>query len=417
MIALQRFVYTSPSGSSIQLTTLLLAATVAWVVVRVRVSLQIVNVVLYLALAVLAAVSTVVAGSRGALSTSTMSLVFFLLTYSTSLIAGARGGEGLGQHFFAGAISAMKIGALLGVVQFAAQYIGLGFWDPVKSLPSQWVRTGFNSYYALGQTGEFKPNGVIFLEPSFLSLYAALALVAVTGQTFSSAGSSRTARNLFWMAVLAAGFAVSASASGLVVIAVALVPLVFSFRRNRRLLVVVGVGLAGAIFTGAFNLVVVKASEGFSGNTSSALRLTLPYQLMRPYWLEQPLFGWGPGAATSIMDEVAVPGLQASTVMKLLVEYGLLSALVLTTCVWISFHRGGAPLYLMGAVLAAWLIPAEALLNSTLVFLVFVVIPNWRRSVERETVRSQVDTRWSGGVSVRLDPSTQSAPGVLVRGS
>lgn len=376
-VATQRLGYTSAGGGSFQLTTVVLLATVAWSVARGHTRVRTWNVLLFASLVVSVCVVSLVDASLNALPLSIMSLVFFLLTYTTILTAGGSRAVDVGRHFFVGAVSAMKLGAVLGVVQFVAQRAGLGFLDPMRALPAAWLRTGFNTYYALKDAPGFKPNGVIFLEPSFLSLYAALGLVVVIGSLFGGTSGETVRRHLAWIAVLLAGVAVSASASGLVVIGAAGLPLLFAVKRNRAVLLVLATGIAVAAGAGAFGLVYAKASEGFRGNTSSALRLTLPYELLTPYWLQRPVLGWGPGTATATMAEIAVPGLQASTVMKLLVEYGLVTAFLLGASVWLALRGGGAPRYLVFAVLAAWILPAEALLNSTLVLLLMFSLANW----------------------------------------
>ncbi|WP_369122070.1 O-antigen ligase family protein [Microbacterium lacus] len=157
----------------------------------------------------------------------------------------------------------------------------------------------------------------------------------------------------------------------------AAVPLLWSMRRNRGLVSIVSVGVAVVFASGIFNSVIAKALEGFAGNTSAALRLTLPYEYLFPRWAEQPLFGWGPGEASRFVTETNIGGLQASTLMKLLVEYGLVGAVILAVTVLVCLRPSGAPVALIVAVFAAWAIPAEALLNSTLVMLLLFALPNW----------------------------------------
>ena len=380
-VALQRFGFTRADGSSFQLVTLVLVATVAWVLIRVRMAVGYRGVILFSLLVLTVAVSTIVSGIRGGLVTSNMSLAFLVVTYTVMLTSGGwRENGNPGRRFFAGAVFAIRLGAVTAIVQFVVQSAGGGYLDPLKGISSTWLRTGFNNYYQISGTDHYKPNGVIFLEPSFLSLYAALALVDVVGRTFRANRASAVVQGSIWTGILAAGLAVSASTSGLVVLAVAAVPLALTIRKNRYVLstlAVLAVGTVVALWAGVFTSVIAKATEGFSIGTSSGLRLQLPYQLLAPYWLERPIFGWGPGAASSAVKQIAVPGLQESTVMKLLVEYGLLGAVVIALCVWVAVRRSGAPAYLIAAILAAWLIPTESLLNSTLVLMVLFVVPNW----------------------------------------
>jgi O-antigen ligase len=270
---------------------------------------------------------------------------------------------------------------LLAIVQFTLQRFGAGFFDPLQSFPPQFLISGYNTYYSLryqGGIGEFKPNGVIFLEPSLLSLYSVLGLILVLGRLFGRIEGGSLRSNVIWAIVLAGGLAVSASTSGVLVLAAAAIPMILAVRKNRALVVLLLAALLAALGAGAFNTVIAKANEGFTGTTSSALRLTLPYEILGPVWQQHPWFGWGPGAAVKFIEDANILGLQASTLMKLLVEYGLVGAVVLTIIVVYSLWRSGAPLYVSFGIFAAWLLPAEALLNSTLVLMMLFALPHWR---------------------------------------
>lgn len=377
-IAVQRFGVTTSDGGSVQLTTLILVLTVLWALIRVRMQISVGSVILYVTLVAITVVPSIGAFNSGASGVSLTSLLFFLVTYTVILTTGRdRADTGVGRDFFRGAITAIKLGALLGVAQFVLQKVSGGFFDPLQIVPQQFLRGGFNTYYQL-QTGEIKPNGVIFLEPSFLSLYCAIGVVYMLGRLFRS-GEGTKRGNLLWIVILVAGLAVSASASGFVVLGAAAIPVLLSIKRNRWLVILLMVGVGVAALAGAFNAVIAKALEGFTGDTSSALRLTLPYQLIAPFWLQHPLFGKGPGAAATIIAQEGIHGLQATTSMKMLVEYGLFAAVVLAIAILRAVWKTGAPTALVVAVLAAWAIPSESLLNSTLVLLLLFALPNWRQ--------------------------------------
>lgn len=382
-VALQRFAL---GASSVQLTTLTMLATVCILLIGARLRLSATNVILASALILSAYLSSLFAPSPGSITS------LFLLLGSYTLVLFRGHGDiklSLGQHLFSGAVCAIKFGALLGLLQYAAQKFGLGFLDPFQRIGSQWLVQGFNSYYDLefagGRRGEFKPNGMIFLEPSFLSLFSAIALVYVLCKIFEHhiddeklTKSTRELRsNIAWGVILTSAIAASSSTSGLVVLGVALVPLVFSVKRNRALLLIAAISISTAAASGFFAELIGKANEGFSGNTSTALRLSRPYELLTPYWLERPLFGWGPGTASEAINQIAVPGLQASTAMKALVEYGIFGTLVIALIVLSALLSSSAPLALRAGLLAAWLIPADNLLNSTLVVLLLLAVPNW----------------------------------------
>lgn len=381
-VALQRFgIGGGDDGASAQFTTVILLLAVAWAMLRVGLRMMQVNIFLYLLIVLAVCLSTGTA-LLARDSASIASLLLMLATYSIVLIAGPGGPPvDFGKVFFRGAVSAIKLGALLAVAQDLIQRAGGGYFDPLSTVPSQFLVSGYNTYWDLryqGGLGQFKPNGVIFLEPSLLSLYSAVAIIYVLGRLFGAAAEGSRKSNIFWFLVLSGGFIVSASAAGVVVLAAGSIPLILGIRRNRALTIPVFGAVVVGLLSGAFNSVIAKALEGFSGNTSAALRLTLPYEYLTPYWIERPLLGWGSGEASHIIEATnGAGGLQASTLMKLLVEYGLLCALILAVVVVKCLWRSGAPTALVVAVFAAWAVPAEALLNSTLVLLLLFALPNW----------------------------------------
>lgn len=367
-VGTQRFGFLAGDGT-IQLTTLLAALLVVWALAFARMRIGLYGLALYGGLVVAATlISLAHAGS------SATSLLLFIVTYAVAII-GVGDERELGRRFFVGAVLAIKVGAVLGIVQWAWQAAGRGYLDPVLALPESIVRSGFNSYYVLS-TGATKPNGMIFLEPSFLSLYAGIGIIYLLTMIFSKE-RVRTKSNFAWLVILAGGLAVSASTSGIVVVAIGLIPLIVMTRRNVAALLIVAFAVAVAFQLGVFDAVIAKAGEGWQGNSSTALRLYYPYRYLAPIWLEQPLFGHGPGMAADAVDSIGQVGLQASTLMKLLVEYGLLGAVVVGLIVARAVWRR-APAPLVFGILAAWLIPSDSLLNGTLVLLLLFAIPQWR---------------------------------------
>lgn len=387
-IALQRFGISAGENTSVQLTTLVLLATVLWALFVIRVPARPANIFLYCAIVATVCGSAILSFSAGT-TASIASLLLMVITYALVLVAGGGRASRLGNHFFGGAVAAIQVGAALAVVQAVWQRLGRGYLDPLLAVPNTFLVSGYNTYWDLrfqGGAGQFKPNGVIFLEPALLSLYTAIGIVYILSRLFGAQSGGGRRSNVIWLLVLIGGFAVSASASGVVVLALAAAPLVFTIRRNRGLVLIVAAALVVAAASGAFNSIIAKAMEGFTGTTSAALRLTLPYEYLLPRWAERPIFGWGPGEAGRLIAETQVQyGLQASTLMKLLVEYGLVGASILGLILVVCLRGSQAPLPLAVAVFAAWAIPAEALLNSSLVLLLLFALPNWRRTFSGAT--------------------------------
>ena len=316
--------------------------------------------------------------------TSTSLLIFLAVYLPLLLLPGRDGLRGAGNVLWSGIFSAIKVGCVLALVQVVTQLAGLGFWDPLYHLPSSVQTEGFNAHYPTTYINyafglDFKPNGMIFLEPSFLSLFSSIGLVWIAHDTFAASRPSIPPRRaLMWTMVLAAGLATSISASGIPVLAFGALPLVLKVLRRPVYLMAMVALAAAAYFNGLFDPLIRKATEGTGSNTSTGLRIVAPYKLLPPYWYERFVFGHGPGTAEGIINHIGVQSLSATTVMKLALEYGLIGVAALACGLALTLTRvGQAPPSLILAALAAWLIPSEALLNSMLAAWLFFVLPHW----------------------------------------
>lgn len=320
---------------------------------------------------------------------SELSLLLLLLTYvpilflTASSSAPALGTQALGA--LRATIHAALIGSAFALVQAAYQWVVEPvLWDPVAMYTPGLLRQGFNDTYTLSpNAGAFglsvKPNGVIFPEPSFLSLYCALALVFLLFTTGSRSWGRR--RLLVSLGVLCAGLVLSVSTSGLPIIAAAGLVALRSLLSLRNVIAAIPL-VALALWSGVLGPIIAKATEGFRPTTSTGLRLTVPYQLLTDDFLENPVFGSGPGSASQLSELALYPGLQVPTLYKLGIEYGLFAVAMVALLLMFLFRgsrrANSAPL--LAACFVAWVLPAEALLNPLLVVLLLFACANltWR---------------------------------------
>lgn len=154
---------------------------------------------LWMCLLVVGAVSTITHAES-----SVTSLLVMLATYVPLLLLPAHSDRapGVGHDFFEGVLWATMAGAVLAIVQVLLQWGGrTTLWDPVLTLvPHNIQVTGYNTLYSLQYVDanlglSFKPNGVVFLEPSFVSMYCALALVWLAHRAL---GGTRRLRVTWW---------------------------------------------------------------------------------------------------------------------------------------------------------------------------------------------------------------------------
>jgi hypothetical protein len=398
-IALQRLSL-SLLGGQISLAAVVLVITWVVLVLAHRWPISRPGLGAYLVVLVLAVGATLLNTVRDVgMAPSLPSLLLVFTTYLPLVLAvRPQGMVAAGWSYARGVVWAVRLGALLAIAQAALQWLGQPFWDPFADIvPTALQTAGFNERYLTTDVDVnlglgVKPNGVLFLEPSFVSLYCALALVLeayrVHDLRVRGAAALRTA---CWMGVLVVALAVSISSSGFVVLGLALAPLLWRYRDRLELVLGVGVLLTAVSFTGFFGPLIEKLSEGTSGNTSTNLRLALPYQTLTPFVRESPLLGFGAGNADSLVGRVGVEALQSPTLLKGALEYGVPFMAVLVGIVVARTLAGGRGYLGLGvAMLGLWLLPSEALLSASTVALLVFMVPNLARPEPSEAARAQV---------------------------
>lgn len=338
------------------------------------------------------------------------SLLFLATVYSVLVVLPPGGDQAtsadIGRGFFRGVTLAAAVGATLALVQAVSQWLHLGYPDPIASLPQVLQLQGYHSHYTTEWVPHnlslpVKPNGMIFLEPSFLSLYAAVALVAVLQGLLRG---DRKITRLPLVAVLFVGICISLSTSGLPCLVIGAAFMMRDIVR-RAVLVFALIGLlVAALVSGLLDGVIAKALEGFGANTSSGLRITEPYKLLPDYWLQKPIFGNGPGSVSRIVEQTGLLQLQTPPVVRTLVEYGVLGVLIWAAIVCLALGTSRAPWSIRLAVLAAYLIPTDGFLSPTLAALMFVGVPLWSTATSPHRDRAMAPR--SKGGRHRADTAT-----------
>jgi hypothetical protein len=238
--------------------------------------------------------------------------------------------------------------------------------DPISALPKGWSVAGYNTFYDLRyQESSFnlpyKPNGVFAVEPSHASLICGVA--AAMAVHCSKGGLSSGVALLFFGAAVVG----TMSASGLPALAAALLLSVRHWRVRPSVGLATCTVVAGLAMSPYATPLSDKALEGFDGPTSSALRLTLPYELLLTPTTS--VWGAGPGATRLLVIETGVGGLQAPTALRVFVEYGIfgLSLLVVLCIALLVRADGWSHRALIGVTLTSWLFIADFLSTPWLV--------------------------------------------------
>jgi hypothetical protein len=212
---------------------------------------------------------------------------------------------------------------IAGIVQYCAQFvIGSRYAFPIEHfMPSSLITHGYNYLNPLryGST-TYKANGVVLLEPSFYSQLLAI------GFGLEAAGRKRLIR----LAGYGAGFVVSFSGTGLIMMAAVLPTLMIGYRRYSLLLLLVIGGFTVVAFGQSLGLgLFLERSHEFESTESSGYQRYIgPVMLFGQYLWGDPqrwLFGLGAGMMTRMTPRPMYNAAETGWA-KLILEFGLVGA-------------------------------------------------------------------------------------------
>ncbi len=203
-------------------------------------------------------------------------------------------------------------------LQIMQKLWGYGSWpDMNKFVPEALLVSGFNYYRETSyNSGKLSPHGVVFLEPSIVSQFLAIAIV-IEFEFFK--------RTWFFVAMLPA-LLLTGSGTGLLML-IFVAPMV-AMKLPPKLviagIVLASVGGSVAYSAGLLDKTIERMNEVNQEGTSGYYRFTLPFQqlveaLQTP---ERAFFGTGAGSTVEREDIATV----TLAVNKLVTEYGALTA-------------------------------------------------------------------------------------------
>lgn len=265
---------------------------------------------------------------------SLLSLGFLLSIYAIAVVRSPVDPRWTADRVHRAYLALMGTAAAVSVLQLLVQYLGVPYEDLLaRVVPPAALLEGYRTGDPVAYGSELhRTNAVLFLEPSFLGYFLAVAVLVAVG---------RGAR-LWLVCLLIAGMIPTLSGNAVVVLVPGLVALALGRHRRHlvRLVPALVVGLVIAVLTPLGSLYLDRSTEVTAADTSSNLRLVQPYELLLPAWTESAETVWvgrGAGAATDVIEAQGA-GLGAvitPAVPKLLVEYGLLGTVpVLFALLW-----------------------------------------------------------------------------------
>ena len=311
----------------------------------------------------------------------------------------------------------MSVAAVVSLLQLGVQYAGVAHQDWLGTVvPKALLQAGYNTGDPITYGADlYRSNGVLFLEPSFLSLFLG---VAVAVALHSGAGWKR-------LTLLLLGIVPTLAGGGLVVIIPAVIAVALG-RHRRKLLGLLPAAVAAVVaaaVTPFGTQYLARSTEASNPNTSSSYRLVQPYSSLMPPSMDttvHALIGHGAGAADRYLLAVDRADVTVPLVPKVLFEYGLLGLvgillpLVLLLVGGLRFRPWAA------GVVLAYLYVNASFIQSTLVFLtlfwVTLLPPRDGRAVGRNEADGQdAPARGSadrGGAATPVAPRKELAGAV-----
>ncbi|MFC3686818.1 hypothetical protein [Aquipuribacter hungaricus] len=351
-----------PLGATqVPLTLVLCLALLAVGAVTGRLVLDRTRTRLYVAAMSTLVLLTVVALLRG-LSPSLTSLVLLLLLYAVVAVRPARLDRAAVDRLLDAYTTLMVVVALVCLAQSATQYAGVPYRDWLSVVvPSELLVQGYNTGDPLSYGSDIvRVNGVLFLEPSFVSYFLGLAGVVALHR----------GRSTVVVALLLLGLVPTLAGNGVVTLVLGVAVLAAGPARRRLLVLVVPVLLAVVVaaVTPVGERFLTRLTEVGNEGSSLSLRLVEPYERLLPSWALDPaavLLGYGAGAGTDA-TAAGTAGLLSPALPKLLLEYGGPGTVVFLLFLLWSLVAGGGARPWAPALLVSYLVLNAALLQVTL---------------------------------------------------
>jgi hypothetical protein len=252
--------------------------------------------------------------------------------------------------------------AILGIVQFGVQHIGLKYIDFFDLIPTNFKLSGFNTYYSIKYGSSImKSNGIIYLEPSFFSQFLAIGII-LEMQTMKF---SRKLAIRIIIYVLAIGC--SYSGTGLMLLLIYSLPIFLELPQKAKLWIVFIIILSLPILlrTNYYSNIIERMGEINSQHSSASIRFINPVISVFTQSPSKLLIGNGAGAASSYAISAIISNY--NSLMKMIFEYGLVATIFHIFLVYKSFLSKDHSLFHL-SLLIMYFILGGNLLQPAIIF-------------------------------------------------
>ncbi|HEY0940192.1 MAG TPA: hypothetical protein VGE08_08860 [Steroidobacter sp.] len=280
------------------------------------------------------------------------SLMMLALLHIPYVLVVIRGDE-LAPKVLAFFLLTAKVLAVLAIAQYFLQgLVDTALLYPIDNLiPQDFVVQGFNAQGTINyHSTQLRATGVFMLEPSFLTQFLAVAIVA----------ESVTNRRLWPLGLYAIGILVAHAGTGILILLICM-PFVVFIHRRWDLLALGVVGLAALLAFGELlnlDFIASRAGEFDDPNSSGFARFVGGFHLFdQMLWpdLKRALFGYGAGA---FMDYAHLFNIEVADMpmTKMVFEFGVVGAFTYFAFIASSLFASPLPRMLSVAIALTFLL-------------------------------------------------------------
>jgi hypothetical protein len=292
------------------------------------------------------------------------SLGLLIGLYFWSIFAFKKNGHLVALGYFR---TIMLVFSIVGILQFLTQLLGIPYRDWLSFIPREYILRDYNYNIPISFSSSlYKSNGIVFLEPSFYSQMISLAIIIEVYRY----------KKYWHLIFLLPALLLSFSGTGLILLAVGLLPFIFSLKVRRIFLF----GIISLTFlilffvSGFWSYTSNRISEFQRPGTSGYIRFISPVVnyvdfITEPGKTIEHLFGLGPGGSEEYQWNVVT---YPNVFMKLLVEYGIAGFIFLLYLVFIFFSK--RPFWLSLSVFLMFSILAGTLLVPQIVVIYYLLL-------------------------------------------
>jgi len=254
--------------------------------------------------------------------------------------------------------------AFFGIFQFASQAAGMDFFDPISIFPSNMIQLGYNTTYPITYGSPIsKPNGGFYLEPSLFSQFLAISIIIEI---------------LFFkrwnrVFVLFVAIVTSFSGTGLIILMILGLPLLFKLKFKQALVVILAGALVAVIFFNSEygSVTSGRADEYNSQNSSFSIRFINPFKTIFSGDQKDMLIGHGSGQTERTQFPFEA---NFTAIPKLWYEYGFLPMIIFTLFLMHCFFFRNSSILIAAIFLMYTFLSGSLLQPQTIYFSYFVLI-------------------------------------------